>query len=223
MELWLVLVQPVLEWHVAFIVSHFCQYSGGWRWACTVLWRHGVLACASKSYMCFLLSLWSWASLLASLSLSPPHVKHEDTLSNREDSVRCKCTALIASHRETPPGKFRASHFLPLLSSFTNFSLHPFLWDSARLETTEGWTCSDSSMLQRRPPPQPEVKGVSAIENCPVHCMLFFFCPCCTLLQTLSTDGLFLLQFSMWLCMGEVGITQPSLIVDTLVLSFDSL
>lgn len=135
MELWLVLVQPVLEWHVAFIVSHFCQYSGGWRWACTILWRHGVLACASKSYMCFLLSLWSWASLLASLSLSPTHVKHEDTLSNREDSVRCKCTALIASHRETPPGEFRASHFLPLLSSFTNFSLHPFLWDSARLET----------------------------------------------------------------------------------------
>lgn len=171
MELWLILVQRVLEWHVAFIVSHFCQYSGGWRWVCTVLWRHGVLACASKSYMCFLLSLWSWASLLVSLSLSPPHVKHEDTLSNREDSVRCKCTVLIASHRETPPGEFRASHFLPLLSSFANFSLHPFLWGSARLETTEGWTRSDSSMLQRRPPPQPEVEGVSATENC----MFFFF------------------------------------------------
>lgn len=153
---------------------------------------------------------------MASLSLNPTHV-NEDALSNCEDSVRCKCTALIASHRKHLQG----NSGLPT-SSFSSLPLPPFLCLHS-CKTQQGWRQLRDEHVwtpqcSREDPPKLEVEGDSATENCPVHCM--FFSVHVVLLQTLSTDGLFLLRFSMCFCMGEVGITQPSLIVVTLVLSF---
>lgn len=184
MELWLVFVQPALEWHVTCTVRHFRQDSREWLWACTVSWIHRALACVSRSYICFLLSLWSWASLLASFSLVPTYVKDEDALSKcEEDSVKCEHRTLILFHRKTPTREFGASHFLPLL---------PFLYLHS-CESQQGWRQQRDEHVwappqcsrELYPHPQPQVEGASPTENCPVHCMLF--CPCCTLLQALCT------------------------------------